>query len=124
MASSKDKVIELRNAVSRGDKDLVLKLLDQEVDPNQFGSQSISACSPLMVACLNGRLDLVRLLISRGADVDLHTGRHETALSKVITSTETSESVKLGVIQIRPKLTRQCFLMQHGKDIPKWLNYC
>ena len=40
MASSEDKVIDLRNAVSSGDKDLAVKLLDQGVDPNQIGNLS------------------------------------------------------------------------------------
>ena len=76
MASSEDSVIALKNAVRNGDKDLVVKLLDQGVDPNKFGSSSDNASSPLMVACLNGHLDLIRLLIRRGAEVDLQNERH------------------------------------------------
>ena len=71
MASIEDSVIALKNAVRNGDKELVVKLLDQGVDPNQFGSSGYEASSPLMVACVNRHLDLIRLLISRGAEVDL-----------------------------------------------------
>ena len=91
------RVVALKNAVRSGDKDLVVKLLDQGVDPNQFGSSSDNASSPLMVACLNGHLDLIRLLISRGAKVNLKNGRHETALFKVISSNITKQRVMLEV---------------------------
>ena len=91
-------MIDLRNAVSSGDKDLAVKLLDQGVDPNKIGDLP---SSPLMATCLNGKLDLIRLLIRRGAEVDLQNGRQETALSKVVSLTDTLEqSEKLEVIKI------------------------
>ena len=96
MASS---VIDLKNAVRNGDKDLVVKLLDQGVDPNQFGSHANNATSPLMVACVNGHLDLINLLIDRGAKVNLQNGRLETALSKV-TSIDMTQSVMLEVVGV------------------------
>ena len=43
MASSEDSVIALKNAVRNGDKELVVKLLDQGADPNQFGSSGYKA---------------------------------------------------------------------------------
>ena len=97
MASSEDKVIDLRNAVSSGDKDLVVKLLDQGVDPNQIGNLP---SSPLMAACVNRHLDLIRLLISRGAEVDLQSTRYESALSKVIYIETLEQSEKLEVTKI------------------------
>ena len=96
MASS---VIDLKNAVRNGDKDLVVKLLDRGVDPNQFGSHANNATSPLMVACVNGHLDLINLLIDRGAKVNLQNGRLETALSKV-TSIDMTQSVMLEVVGV------------------------
>ena len=100
MASSEDSVVALKNAVRNGDKDRVVKLLDQGVDPNQFGSSSDNASSPLMVACLNGRLDLINLLIRRGAKVNLKNGRHETALLKIVSSNIMKQSVMLEVTRI------------------------
>ena len=51
--------MDLKTAARKGDMDLVKKLLDQGVDPNQFGSLAEDASSPLMLACLNGRLDII-----------------------------------------------------------------
>ena len=84
--SSEDGVIDLKNAARSGDKDLVVKLLDQGIDPNQFGSRSTNAKSPLMVACENGHGEIAEVLIARGAEVDLKNGDHQTALSQAVSS--------------------------------------
>ena len=115
-------MIDLRNAASIGNKDLAVKLLDQGVDPNQIGNLS---STPLMAACLNGHLDLIRLLISRGAEVDLQNERRETALMKVITLARTFEqSEKLEVIKI---LLEHKAKVEHAvlsiAEITKRLNY-
>ena len=86
MASSKGSVFALNNAVRRGDKDLVVKLLDQGVDPNQFDDWYIDDKTPLMVACENGRGEIAEILIVRGANVDLENEHHQTALSLVVAS--------------------------------------
>ena len=102
------RVVALKNAVRSGDKDLVVKLLDQGVDPNQFGSHSTNATTPLMVACFHGHLDLIRLLIDRGAEVDLQNGRQETALMKAVSSDIMEQSVMLEVVKL---------LLQHNAKV-------
>ena len=94
MASSKESVAALNDAARRGDKDLVVKLLDQGVDPNRLGSQSTDDKTPLMVACENGRGKIAEILIARGANVDLENRHHETALSLVVSS-KNVETTKL-----------------------------
>ena len=93
MASKED---NLKNAVRKGDKDHVVKLLDLGVDPNcnRFGS---SGQSPLMLACLSGNVELIKLLIKRGANVDLQNYSGQTALTKVINSKNVKQSVILEV---------------------------
>ena len=94
MASKED---DLKNAVRSSDKDLVVKLLDQGVNPNGFGSSSGDAKSPLMIACLITNVELIKLLISRGAKVDLQNNSRQTALTKVINSKNMKQSEILEV---------------------------
>ena len=104
MSSSTSKgVSKLNNAVRRGDKDRVVELLDQGVDPNQF-SDSVEPKSPLMVACENGHDEIVELLVERGAKVDLENGRHQTALLQAISSENVEMTKLLLKLKAKPKV--------------------
>ena len=67
---------------SRGDDLGVWALLEQGMDPN-FGDRGET---PLMAAASHSYDSVVRLLISRGADVNLSDSTGETALFKAVSS--------------------------------------
>ena len=96
-------VSKLNNAARRGKKDLVVELLDQGVDPNQF-SDSVEPKSPLMVACENGHDEIVELLVARGAKVDLENGYDQTALSQAISSENVEMTKLLLKLKAKPKV--------------------
>ena len=60
---------ELHRASAAGDTDLVLRLLDRGDDINV---KSGSGRTPLMIACDSGRVEAVKLLVERGADLRVH----------------------------------------------------
>mmetsp|Transcript_11420 Transcript_11420/g.21584 ORF Transcript_11420/g.21584 Transcript_11420/m.21584 type:complete len:228 (-) Transcript_11420:27-710(-) len=65
---------ELMEAVKLGDELQVRRALDKGIDPNVeelIGRNDFQAFTPLYVAALEGRLDLVKLLLDAGADKDL-----------------------------------------------------
>ncbi|PVH73978.1 hypothetical protein DL98DRAFT_386110, partial [Cadophora sp. DSE1049] len=57
----------LHAAALRGDLAIVKKALSQEHDINEDGGKH---GTPLHAAALNGNIDIARLLIDRGADID------------------------------------------------------
>ena len=57
---------ELLNAVHRDDTDKVKTLLESGANPNH----SVEDAPPLHTACGNGNIEIVRALVTRGADVD------------------------------------------------------
>jgi ankyrin repeat protein len=58
----------LPGAVSKGDLAIVRRLLAAGADPNAFGPYAHAA---LHAACIQGKLPMIRLLLSRGARLDL-----------------------------------------------------
>lgn len=72
---------ECNNAIRRGDVESVKKILSEGLDVNQFNSRGVS---PLMVACQNGRLDMIRLLLNGDAKVDLQNSEGWSVLMKAI----------------------------------------
>jgi ankyrin repeat protein len=58
----------LPGAVHSGDLDIVRTLLDAGADPNAFGPHGHAA---LHVAGVYGRIPMMKLLLSRGASLDL-----------------------------------------------------
>ena len=103
--TSEESLIDLKNAVRSGNKDLVVKLLDQGVDPNQFGRYSGSGepKSPLMVACEHGHGEIAEVLIARGAKVDLENVHHHTALSQLVTQAVSSENLEIIKLLLKHK---------------------
>jgi ankyrin repeat protein len=63
----------LPGAVYKGDLTIVRGLLDAGADPNAFGPHGYAA---LHAACISGRLPMIRLLLSRGARLDLRDREH------------------------------------------------
>lgn len=69
---------DLQEAVVRGDYDATLKLLDQQADIEAKDSRS--GASPLHYAVMKGRMQIIDLLLSRGADVNSRTRNGTTPL--------------------------------------------
>jgi ankyrin repeat protein len=63
----------LPGAVGKGDPVIVRRLLEAGADPNEFGPYAHAA---LHAACIEGRLSMIRLLLSRGARLDLRDREH------------------------------------------------
>jgi ankyrin repeat protein len=63
----------LPGAVSKGDAAIVRRLLAAGADPNAFGPYGSAA---LHAACMQGKLPMIRLLLSRGARLDLRDREH------------------------------------------------
>lgn len=63
----------LPGAAYKGDVTLVRRLLDAGADPNSFGPYGYAA---LHAACIFGNLPIIRLLLQRGARLDLRDREH------------------------------------------------
>jgi ankyrin repeat protein len=61
-------------AARSGDLAVVRRLLDAGADPNAFGPHGHAA---LHAACIDGRLPVIRLLLSHGARLDLRDREHD-----------------------------------------------
>ena len=85
----------LADAVEKGDTAQVTRLLDSGVSPDAADKINYeTATSALMIAAANNRLDVARLLLDRGADVNRHNHSGRTALYEAV-SKERSEMVRL-----------------------------
>jgi ankyrin repeat protein len=67
-ASATGAAAPLPGAVSKGDLQIIRRLLAAGADPNAFGPQGYAS---LHAACIHGKLPIVRLLLSHGARLDL-----------------------------------------------------
>lgn len=79
-------VIQLFNAVSRGDKDETARLLRLGIPINDLDPSTTD--SPLMVACRRGYPDLVQLCLDYGAKNDPHPDFGQTALHACVASVQ------------------------------------
>ena len=87
----------------RADVQSVEKLLEEGCDLNQLIEVSLrKSVTPLMVACELGQVDIVKLLLERGAEVDKQGSDFWTALIVAVVS-ENAEVVKV--------------LVEHGADV-------
>ena len=99
---------ELINLARRGKVEAVKEFLSRR-GTTDLNCVNQSGSSPLMVACLNGHLDVIQLLIEKGADVNFKNHLGWSALMKTVNSTSKVE-VKVKVIKL---------LIEHGADISK-----
>jgi ankyrin repeat protein len=65
----------LPDAVRRGDRAIVKRLLEAGADPNAFGPHGYAA---LHAATMSGNLAMIRLLMSKGARLDLKDEEHHS----------------------------------------------
>jgi len=68
----------LRTACSLGNLNEIRRILDGGCDINELDSQRFM--TPLFVACKNGQVEAARLLLDRGADVELGGQHQQTPL--------------------------------------------
>jgi ankyrin repeat protein len=68
-------VTPLRYAISNGDIEMVLFLIEHGADVNKANNQG---WTPLMTAVTNGYSDIVDILIAEGADINARTARGRT----------------------------------------------
>ena len=69
---------QLYQAVKDGDITKVKDLLGEGADPNHqlYWSEEWKSYPPLHIACGEGNLDMVKILVSKGADIDRGDGRY------------------------------------------------
>ena len=90
---------DLVDLVRSGDLQHVEDFLStHHIDLNQVTTSSVS---PLMVACKNGHLEIVELLLQKGAHMNFENKRHETALMAA------AEGGNVEVVNL---------LLEHGAD--------
>ncbi len=65
-----DEVMDAITAVSQNDSNALQKLLDGGLDPNLTGVENYQA-SLLNIACRNNSIEMVKLLLANGADVNI-----------------------------------------------------
>ena len=88
------------SAAVYGDIDVIIELLDEGVDINTLGSIRRPA---LTLAAYNGHMDIVKLLVEKGADLDMTSGNSEETAVIMATKLKEAEVVK--------------FLVESGADV-------
>jgi len=89
-----DEVIDAITAVSQNDSNALQKLLDSGLDPNLTGVENYQA-SLLSIACRNNSIDMVKLLLANGADVNIKGHGDYTSLMWAAESAKTTELMEL-----------------------------
>lgn len=112
-----DETERLQHAVSNNDFEIAKKYLEQGANPNGSNQYDLT---PLMITALNGNLEMAKLLISKGADVNVKDKNGNTALTYcsnygyIIIAKSADANVvkdKYGYIKIAK------FLVENGADI-------
>lgn len=75
-------VAKLRAAASAGDYAMAKAWLDQGIDVNAADTSDPSRRTALMAAVQNGHADVVKLLVARGANVDMQDTHGQSALDR------------------------------------------
>ena len=89
-----DEVMDAVKAVSKNDINTLQKLLDGGLDPNLTGVENYQA-SLLNSACNNNSIEMVKLLLANGADVNLKGHGDYTPLIWAAESAKTTELMEL-----------------------------
>ena len=100
---------DLLKAVDSGSIDEVISLLDKRADPNHqlyWSEEWISKrrLSPLLTACSNHNLEMVKVLIQRGADVDKTCGSKNLTPLHVACLVGFKEGVEYLIVEARSKV--------------------
>lgn len=111
-----DETERLQHAVSNNDVEIAKKYLEQGANPNGSNQYDLT---PLMITALNGNLEMAKLLISKGADVNVKDKNGNTALAYcsnygyiiVAKNADVNVKDKYGYIKIAK------FLVENGADI-------
>ncbi len=89
-----DTVTDAIKAVAKNDYATIKKMLDDGLDPNLKGKGSVQA-GLLNTACNRGRVKIVQLLLSRGADVNLAGNQGRTPMMRAAGHAKTLEILKI-----------------------------
>ncbi|NNF99470.1 MAG: hypothetical protein HKM93_08840 [Desulfobacteraceae bacterium] len=89
-----DTLTDAIKAVAKGDYATVEKMLDNGLDPNLEGTGSAQA-GLLITACDRGRVKIVQLLLSRGANVNLAGNQGRTPMMMAAGHAKTLDILKI-----------------------------
>ena len=89
-----DTVTDAIKAVAKNDYTTIKKMLDNGLDPNLKGKGSAQA-GLLNTACNRGRVKIVQLLLSRGADVNLAGNQGRTPMMGAARNAKTLDILKI-----------------------------
>lgn len=108
VASPQDFTPEFIGYVRRGDVESAKKFLSiHEIDLNQSSSET--ELTPLMLACKQGHLEMIKLLIAKGADMNFLTRSCKSTLIIAV------EKRKLDVVRL---------LIHRGAHHREWGGVC
>lgn len=85
----------LQAAASGGNEDVILFLLDQGMD---IDAPTPENWTPLFIAARDGQAEAAKLLVFRGADLNIQTNLGATALTMVITQDYPTEKARLDLL--------------------------
>lgn len=94
----------LQAAASSGNEDVILFLLDQGLDINAVTPDN---WTPLFIATRDGRAEAAKLLVFKGADLNMQTNLGTTALTMVVTQDYPSEKARLNLLE---------YMLKRGAD--------
>ncbi len=89
-----DEVMDAITAVSQNDSNALQKLLDGGLDPNLTGVENYQA-SLLNIACRNNSIEMVKLLLANGADVNIKGHGDYAPIMWAAESAKTTEIMEL-----------------------------
>ena len=101
-----EKLVPLNYACSKNDLKAVEILLKNKADPNADGNLQTSKPFPLEIAASHGNLDMIKLLIEYGADVE------EQAIKAI--EAQLKYGVRTGTVDIESFKSTVSLFVQHG----------
>ena len=137
-----DTITDAIKAVTKNDYTTIKKMLDNGLDPNLKGKGSAQA-GLLNTACNRGRIKIVQLLLSRGADVNLAGNQGRTPMMRAAGHAKTLDILRilikknadiqavddhgisvfdnavLGVVSRQTSMESFIFLVDQGLDVNK-----
>ncbi len=86
----------LQAAASSGNEDVILFLLDQGMDIDAVTPDN---WTPLFIAARDGRAEAAKLLVFKGADLNMQTNLGTIALTMVVTQNYPTEKARLNLLE-------------------------